>query len=271
MIINKPSTKSGDFVLEVALGNVANYHAVNKFGHAPDCDSGVATDVWDGADGITSTDIWAAPTAARVHALVSSSAEDDDAADGDGMRTIMVHGLTSWADTEETTEIIALDGATPVNTVNSYVIIYRMMGMSFGPSATNEGIIKATAATDSTVTAVIQIGNGQTLMAIFGIPSGTRFAVYHMACDMIANASADALGRLIVETMVDSATSGERTQREWNFRRDSRYDATIRPPLTIAGPAILKLQVVTDAASVACTGTFDGILARTDAPAHSDS
>lgn len=270
-MILKPDTRSGDFLLEVALGNVSDYHAVNKFGHAPDCDSGEATDIWDGADGLTGTDIWVAPTAARIHAIVSSSAEDDDAADGDGMRTIMIFGLTSWADTEETVETVALDGATPVNTANSYVIIYRMMGMTFGASATNEGIIKATAAVDSTVTAVVQIGVGQTLMAILGIPAQKLFTIYHIGTDMLANASADALGRLIAETGVDSATSGERTQREWNFRRDSRYDVTIRPPLTIAGPAIIKLQVVTDTVNVACTGTFDGIMANTDAPPHSDS
>jgi len=271
MTIFKPNTQSGDFLLEVAFGNVADYHAINKFGHAPDCDSDVATDIWDGADGLTGTDIWVAPTAARVHAIVSSDAEDDDAADGDGMRTIMIHGLTSWTDTEETREIVSLDGATPVNTANAYVIIYRMMGMSFGVNATNAGIIKATAATDATVTAVIQIGVGQTLMAIYAVPAQTRLAIYHIATDMLANSSADAIGRLIVETTVDQATSGERTQREWNFRRDSRYDTTIRPPMTVDGPAILKLQVVTDTVNVACTGTFDGVIGHTDAPETSTS
>ena len=42
-----------DFGLEVALGNIPGYSKVNKFGQATDCDSGIPTDVWDGADGTT--------------------------------------------------------------------------------------------------------------------------------------------------------------------------------------------------------------------------
>lgn len=271
MTINKPNTQNGDFLLEAALGNVANYTALNKYGKALDADSGVLTDIWDGADGVTSTDIWVAPTVARVHAIVSTSAEDDDAADGDGMRTVMIHGLTSWADTRETRETVALDGTTPVNTVNSYVIIYRMMGMTFGVTKNNEGIVKATAATDNTITAMIQIGNGQTLMAIFGVPAQSRFALFHMHMDMIGNPSATALGILLVETTVDQATSGERINREWNVIPGSRYDADYLIPIIIDGPAIVRLRCKTDAANIVMTGCFDGLIVRTLAPEHSTS
>ena len=271
MTILKPDTRHGDFFLEVSLGNVAGYHAVNKFGEALDCDTDVPTDVWDGADGLTSTDVWVAPTVARIHALVSTGAEDDFAADGDGMRTVMIFGLTSWADTEETRETIELDGAVPVNTVNSYVIIHRMMGMQFGASGTNEGLIKATAAVDNTVTAAIQIANGQTLMAIYGVPAKRRLAISLLQADLLSNPSANATARLIVETEVDKATSGERIIRSWNFLRNSPYSAPINPPLMIAGPAIVKVQVVSDTVNVACAATFDGILAPTDAPERSDA
>ncbi len=271
MTLFKPDTRHGDFLLEAALDNISGYHGINKFGHAPDCDSGVSTDIWDGADGVTSTDIWVAPTVARVHALVSSSAEDDDAADGDGMRTVMVHGLRTWADTEETREIVSLDGATPVNTVNSYVIIYRLMGMTFGATKSNEGIIRATAATDLTITAMIHIGNGQTLMAIYGVPAESHFAIFHMHMDMIGNPTATALGSLLVETTVDQATSGNRVNREWNVLPASRYDADLVVPIVIDGPAIVKLRCVADAANVVMTGSFDGIISRTELAEHSTS
>ena len=98
-----------DFGLEVSLGNVPDYLGVFKFGQALDCDSGVPTDVWDGADGTTSTDLWVPPTTARLHDLVSSSASDDNAA-GVGMRQVQVFGLTSWS-TEEVSEVVDLISA----------------------------------------------------------------------------------------------------------------------------------------------------------------
>ena len=268
MTIFKPDTRSGDFMLEVALGNVANYRAYNKFGHAPDCDAGEVTDIWDGADAVpTSTKIWVRPTQARVHAIVSGSVEDD-AVGGDGLRSLLIQGLTSWDDTEETTEIVQMDGQTPVNTTNSWVIIYRMRGMTFGANGTNEGLITATAADDNTVTAAIQIGNAQTLMAIFAVPAESRFAIGQLHMDMIGNAATSGVGRLIVETRLDTGVSGERINREWNLQPTSRYFAFIAPPMVIAGPAIIKMQIVADTVNSAATGSFDGVLAATDHPDH---
>jgi hypothetical protein len=65
---------SRDFALEVALGKVTGYAPINKFGFALDADSGVPTDIWDGADGTTSTDVWEPPTQARTHDIASTSA-----------------------------------------------------------------------------------------------------------------------------------------------------------------------------------------------------
>ena len=87
-IVNVIPTK--DFALEVAIGNVSKTFKINKFGCGPDCDSGIATDVWDGADGATSTDIWVAPTQARVHDIVSTQAADDGSPVGTGMRTVRI-------------------------------------------------------------------------------------------------------------------------------------------------------------------------------------
>ena len=264
-IINKPRTL-GDPYLEIALGNVSNYTGVNKFGRANDCDSGLVSDIWDGSDGLTSTHVWVPPTQARVHAIVSSDAED--ATGGDGINMLIVQGLTSWDATEETTEVVAMAGQTPVNTTNSWVIIHRMRGMTYGVFGTNAGIIKATAAVDATVTAAIQIGNGQTLMAIYGVAAGHRFAISHLHMDMIGNAVKSGTGRLMVETRLDTGVSGERIQREWNLTPQARYETIIHPPIVMAGPAIIKMQIITDVSNTAATGSFDGVLAATQHPDH---
>jgi len=266
--IFRPNAIEGDFLTEVALGNVDDYKAIHKTGEALDCDSGVPTDIWDGADGVTSTDIWVAPTAARIHAIVSSSAGDTSG--GSGIKTVMIHGLKTWADTEETTEIVTMAGVTPVNTANSYVIIYRLMGMTFGSTKTNAGIIKATAATDNTITAMIRVGTGQSLMAIFGVPAGCRLVVSHLHAQVLSTTSTQVPGALIVESTVDAATSGERVARRFNFNHAASHDPII-PPLQISGPAIVKMQVTTAAANVQVIGSFDGVLARTTNAEHSSA
>ena len=268
-MILKPNVHDGDFHLEVALGNVSNYKAYNKFGHAPDCDAALVSDIWDGSDGLISTHVWVRPTQARVHAIVSTDAADKGTPTaGTGLRTLLVQGLTSWDDTAETTEVVTMNGTTPVNTTNSWVIIYRMRGMTFGSLGTNVGIVTATAAVDATVTAAIQIGNAQTLMAIMGVPAQTRFTISNVHMDMIGNASKSGVGRLMVETRLDTGVSGERVNREWNLQPTARYETHISPPMMIAGPAIIKLQIIVDTNNSAATGSFDGILAATDHPDH---
>jgi len=158
------------YFTELALGNILGHYPVNKFGAAPDGIQLTATDIWDRADATPTQQIWLAPTAARVHALVSSSAADTGF-------NVTVYGLKTWS-TSESSEVVALTGQTPVNTANSYVIIHRMQMTPTASKTTNAGTITATAATDSTITAVIRPGNGQTEMAIYGIPS-TQVAIMH--------------------------------------------------------------------------------------------
>ena len=90
----------GDASIEVPLGRVPGYASINKYGEATDCDSGVPTDVWDGADGTTSTDVWVAPTQARIHQITSTDIADDGDPAASGMRRIRVYGLKTWASAE---------------------------------------------------------------------------------------------------------------------------------------------------------------------------
>lgn len=245
----------GDFAVECSLGNVADYQAVSKFGQTIDADLDVDTDVWDGADGSTSTDIWVQPTVARIHALVSSDAAD--AAAGTGMRTVEVFGLQTW-DSVETSEIVTLNGTTPVNTAVSYVIIHRMLGRTFGSGFENAGIVKATAATDATITALILIGNKQTRMAIFGIGSGKRFTTTKLGTSLVTPAAAAAQGCLLVRERADQPDSAFLTKKIWTFSQASRFDSKQESPIVVEGPAILKLQVISDTVNTICTGSFEG-------------
>jgi hypothetical protein len=248
-----------DFGVAVSHGTVEGYSTINKYGQALDCDNGVDTDIWDGADGVTSTDIWVAPTTARVHDLVSASANDDGDPVGTGMRTVKVCGLTGWG-AAETSEIVTLNGTSNVATANSYVIIHRMIGQTFGSGGTNAGIITATAQTDGTITAAIQAAEGQTLMAIYGIPSTQRLHIVYLRTGVLLAAGAEGDITLLVKQNADQSDAGFVTRERGEFSDSSPFSRRYGVPKAIEGPAIAKVQVKTNTNGCVVSAVFDGYL-----------
>jgi len=248
--------------LEAARGNISGFRIISGFGETLDADANVPTDVWDGADGVTSTDIWVAPTAARIHDISSTSASDDGAPVGVGMRTIRIFGLTGFG-TSEVSEDITLDGTTNVPTANSYVIINDLVGLTFGDDEDlNIGVITATAQTDGTVSAAIQPGRGKALMMIMGVPSTQTFFLRTIVGTILTNTGADAQAdaHLLVKRNADQSDSGFITFEAWLFIEGWSPPREYMIPRPIAGPAILKIQVVSNANNSAVIGSFDGIL-----------
>ena len=157
-----------DYNTKLLQGKIPGYSVVNKFGRNIQIDSGVTADIWDGGYTASASLLWVPPTVARIHQITSTQAADDDGSTG--TQTIQVYGLKTWSSLE-TSEVITMNGVTNVPT-GSYVIIHRMKQLTAGSGGTNAGIITATADSDATVTAQILAGQGQTQMAIYGIPTG---------------------------------------------------------------------------------------------------
>lgn len=257
---NVPSRMSlGSFALEAALGRIPGYGTLFKFGEALDCDSGVDTDIWDGADGVTSTDVWVPPTQARIHNITSTSIADDGAPLGTGLRTLRVYGLTDW-DTKEVNEDIIMDGTTPVATTNSYVIIHRMHGLTYGSGGANAGIITATAATDATITAAIQVGNNQTLMAIYGFPSTQKLCITQLTSAMLGTATASADMKFLIRSNADQSDSGFRIVTVYNIDNAGSWIQGFDPPEQLSGPMICKVQANSNTNNSIITSTFSGYL-----------
>lgn len=252
-----------DPALEVPMGAIVGVTSVNKYGRSTNVDNGADTDVWDGANAVLDQKIWIAPTMGRIHQIVSSSASDDGDPVGVGARTIRVFGLTSW-DTREISEDIILNGVSNVPTVNAYVIIHRMQVLTKGATSVNVGIIKATADVDGTITAQINAGEGQTHMAIYGVPSiQTAFMPSYYAT-VIKNAAA-------VQVMITLLTNPEPDQELINFISkhtfglDSNGGSDIQHPFNpynpFPGPVIIKVQANASANNSDISAGFDLILA----------
>ena len=69
----------GDAALNIATGTVTGVRGVNVSGVAPGVQN-VTSDIWDLADDSPTQSVWLAPTAARLHAVVSTDSTDAAAA-----------------------------------------------------------------------------------------------------------------------------------------------------------------------------------------------
>lgn len=248
--------------LQVARGIYNGMSGVNKYGQAHNGVQTTITDIWDRADATPTQQIWIAPTAARIHAIVSSDANDTSA--GTGARTIRITGLTSWTATGETSETIIMAGATPVNTVNSYVIIHRMQVLTSGGTTINAGNITATAETNNTVTAQISIGYGQTQMAIYGVPSTKTLYLtkWFAASDRNSGTAADVemFLKVNVEPTVQTTQFITKDIRHISTDGTSAFEFNFDPYRAFPGPCIIKVSAIASGADIECAAGFDGYL-----------
>lgn len=248
-----------DYFTEVSEGNITGQATVNKFGRNPDVDTGTdPEDIWDAGG------IWVPPTQARTHDIASTDAADDGDPVGTGMRTVRISGLTAW-DSDEVSEDITLNGTTSVPTANAYVIIHRMKGLTYGSGGTNAGTITATAQTDGTVTAQITIGKGQTLMAIYGIPSTQHFQMvqYYIDMNRTGGAGSSADMDLYLMENAGNADAGFNNKHHLGVvsTGNSHIGHEFKPPFRINGPAIIKIQVENVSANdTDISAGFDGVL-----------
>lgn len=260
----QPISNTDDFYLKVSMGSISGHYAVNKFGAAPSGVQTTPTDIWGRADATPTQQVWLAPTAARIHAIVSSSS--DDVSGGVGALNVTVYGLTSWS-TNETSEIVTLTGTTPVNTSNSYVIIHRMV---CGAQATttnvgvNVGTITATAATDSTITAVILPSDGQTEMAIYGVPSTQVAYLHHWYCHIdktsAAAATVDFRIRVNPNPNVQTKAFIRKADMSCQSTGSNAVERNYKTPLRFPGPCIIKITGIASAADIDAESGFGLIL-----------
>ncbi len=254
----KTNQSNSDF--EIAQGNVASTTAVHVTGRAPAGLQTTISDIWWRADAAATQQIWLAPTAARVHAIVSTSA--NDAAAGTGMRTARVTGLTSWA-TAETSETVTMNGTTPVNTASSYVMINKLEALTWGSTFSNVGTITATAATDATVTAVIAPIINESQQAIYGIPSTQSAYITQIESSIYdATAAVRTLWNLAVNLTPTTSTRTFTQKKKWTVNNQGASNVVMpfEPYMKVQGPAIIKLQALSNAADVEGTGNFSLII-----------
>jgi hypothetical protein len=156
-----------------------------------------------------------------------------------------------------------MDGTTNVPTVNQYVIIHRMQVLTKGATNVNVGTITATADTDGTITAQIQPGNGQTLMAIYGVPSvQVAYMTGFYASVVKAAAAVTASVKILVNPEPDAELTNFLTKHILGLDSQSNnlVHHSFNPCKVFPGPSIIKIQGNASAANTIMSAGFDLIL-----------
>jgi hypothetical protein len=164
---------SEPFELQVSRGQISYHNIQFKFGYNPVVGNSKET-IWSQGG------LYAYPPSASVMTVSSSNTNDTSA--GTGARTVEVFGLDT--DYNEISEVVTLNGQTPVNTAKSYLRINRGIVRSAGSGEQNAGIIYAGT---GTVTLGVPVniyltidgqGDNQTLMCLWTVPANyTAFLV----------------------------------------------------------------------------------------------
>ena len=166
-----PNKPTGNYLQEVALGNIVGQESIFKFGRSEDIDTTERL-IWDGAGGPT----FEFPETLETITIVSDSV--NDAAAGTGARTIIVYGLDD--DFNSVFVVETLTGTTPVVTTQTFRRVYRAFILTSGTNSiigdANDGTITITHTTSTQILALILPNNGQTLMSQYTIPAGKSFA-----------------------------------------------------------------------------------------------
>jgi len=147
------------FDLQVSRGQITGHQTLSLFGYQSAVGN-TKIPVWENAT------VYTYITSASTLTLTSSSASDDTLA------SVLINGLDS--NFKPISEIIFLNGASNVTTVNSYFRVNSMFMLSPGTGqSTNVGTI--TLKQSSNIVSQINAGIGKTQSTVYTVPAGFSF------------------------------------------------------------------------------------------------
>lgn len=227
--INTPQTgeMTTDFLIEVAKGNVAGHSLVQKFGSASSIPTSLTV--------ITSSKTYQTPTTLRALEVVSD--DSNDSFGGTGINQIEVIGISDTNGTwTEESQIINMNGITPVSIPNNFWRIYRVKTVSSGTYATdsaashNSTITIREVSTPANIWAQIvsegSFGLGQSEIGAFSVQSG--YTGFVLSKNITLESAKDASIFLFIRENADVVTAPYGTMRTIELDRtiSERIDRT---------------------------------------------
>jgi hypothetical protein len=170
------------FGLDIAQGNVVNYSEVLKFGRNPEIDTANAADIWTMGSAATGRQQYTYTFMSSAAALYISSSNATDT------QVYEVQGLD--ADWTLQTATVTAAGQTKTAITGTWIRVFRVRNSGTTNNAGSVYIYEddtptaGVPATKSKIKAHIEIGQNQTLMAIYSIPANTTAYLYSFYASM---------------------------------------------------------------------------------------
>ena len=194
---------------------------------------------------------------------ISSSSNDDDAA-GTGARTVLVDGLN--ASYQRVTEVVSLDGQTPVNTANSYIRVNKIIVLTAGSGGTSVGNIYAgTGSVSLGVPAVVVNQTGilanETESSFYSVPAG--YTAFINAWTMSSgNTTADEWTRFTLRIRPFGGVFGIKAQ--YHIPASGIYECMAVYPLPVPEKSDIDVLAATSDGTAAVSSQLQIVLIKND-------
>ncbi len=167
--------------------------SIERVGINTDVDTGTVPEDICGTSGVHA----GFASSAELVTVVSSSA--NDAAAGTGARTVTIYGLDSnWIEQSET---ITLNGVSLVDSVNSYLRVFKMEVATVGSGGVNAGAISiAQKVTTANIFLVVAAGLNKEMSSQYTIPANRRGFLKRMYARVRKNTDSAIDGCIIYRT-----------------------------------------------------------------------
>lgn len=233
---------SEPFELQVARGQIPGHSVRNVFGYNAAIGTTFVTP-WE----LANTQALPIPGSALTFSLVSTSLSDTSV-------SILVSGVNSSY--EPVQEVVALNGTTPVNTVNTYRFINDLVTTS------GNAVGNVTASNGGTVYAQITAGAGRNQCSAFMVPAGYSF--YLTRIDSFSGTATGA-SKYVVFRNKNTFSDG-RVFRVAETTFASRMDIYRDSPFKVPEKTLLELQVKVNSTTAEIGIFSEGILVKEEGP-----
>lgn len=232
------SLQSPNYRRMAALGNVTA--------------SSANADVWPGGT------LYPFKTTATQMEVVATNAADTAA--GTGARTIVLNGLNT--DYVEISEVVTMNGLTPVPTVNTFIAINSGAVLTSGSSFGSVGDIQIRDIGGGTVRNIIDAIYGTMRQSIFTVPAGHTLSVISTFGCVNRTAAGGQINYITMATGQKLQNGTIRLPLEFTFSSGNPYRHDARPGIITTEKNSFFLRCTAQSASVDLTGAWLGILKR---------
>lgn len=230
--------RSEPFELQVARNLIKGHSLVNIFGYQVEVNS-VFVPIWENAT------VYTYPLAATTMQMVSNSASDTAVA-------VRIMGLN--AAYEPITEVVTLNGTTPVATIGSYFRINSLVTVAGNAAGT------ITLSASGVTYGKINVGVGRSQMSLYSVPAGYSF--YLTRVDMFSNLSGGSGNHCLyrVQSEFPNGVSLDVLQAPFT----DRYEARRIVPFPYLEKTDIQWQVRTSQQTAEIGSVIEGILIRNE-------